>query len=527
MSPNQSAPSLLQVLQQQLEVALNHNKTAVTHNGAGARIQVPGLGKAITSGYEQLRNAAEYTEEHLLLQRAIRRYYNRSVSFNSRRGIGNIGEELIVELTQAGYLQNNTFGAHVSNQLNQLTDSWMNVYWQLRDANISREKATEWILDILSVSTEELLNPHYHLNALATFAYNHYLQALPRDSFIKQQEDASNYELSLYIAAHKALLKSDIALVRHDLMGMFQQTPTQMAAFITFNQQVDTLFTAHLTINLERSVSRYGAPIRVLKSLVETQQEGLIQLLNDQDQFLSAYERAALSDYKDVGRRLNKGILKSIAFIFITKIIIGVGVEVPYDLIFVGSVAFLPLGINLLVPPLYMAGLKLGLRPPAASNAQSLRNYMGGVLYPSETMPAPTLTVSNKTISAGAKLLYTGFFFVPFAITLYLLSLLHFNPIQAVIFFVFLSTASFLGFRLSRMIREMELMAKQQGLLSVLRDFFYLPFITVGQWLSRKYARVNIVAFFLDMAIELPLKTILRLVRQWTRFLNEKHDEMY
>jgi hypothetical protein len=527
MSPNQSGPSLLPLLQQQLDIALTHNQTATTHNSTGARIQVPGLGKTITSAYEQLRNAAEYTEEHLLLQRAIRRFYNRSMSFNARRGIGNMGEELIVELTQAGYLQNNTFGAHVSGQLNQLVDSWMNVYWQLRDAQVNRDKAQDWLLDILSVGTEELLNPHYHLNAIATFAYNHYLESLPRDSFIKNQEDAGSYELCLYIAAHKALLKSDIALVRYDLMNMFKQSPANMQAFVHFNQQVDSLFTATLTLNLERSVSRYGAPIRVLKSLVEAHQGDIAQLLDNQDQFLNAYERTALSDYKDVGRRLNKGILKSIAFIFITKIIIGVGIEVPYDLIFVGSIAFLPLAINLLIPPLYMAGLKLGLRPPAISNAQSLRDYIGGVLYPSDEMPAPTLTVNIKPISAGAKLLYTIFFFVPFAITLYLLSLLHFNAVQMIIFFVFLSTASFLGFRLSRMIREMELLAKQQGLLSVLRDFFYLPFITVGQWLSRKYARVNIVAYILDMAIELPLKTILRLVRQWTRFLNEKHDEMY
>jgi hypothetical protein len=48
----------------------------------------------------------------------------------------------------------------------------------------------------------------------------------------------------------------------------------------------------------------------------------------------------------------------------------------------------------------------------------------------------------------------------------------------------------------------------------------------VGQWISRKYARVNIVAHFLDVAIELPLKTVLRLLRQWTKFLNEKHDEL-
>jgi hypothetical protein len=77
------------------------------------------------------------------------------------------------------------------------------------------------------------------------------------------------------------------------------------------------------------------------------------------------------------------------------------------------------------------------------------------------------------------------------------------------------------------MIRELEIVSKEQHILNIIRDFFYLPYILVGQWLSRKYARMNIVAFVLDMTIELPLKTVLKLFRQWNRFLNEKHQELY
>ena len=517
---------MLHLLQQQLELAHQRNQATTAHNSQGNLIQVSGTGKAISSAYEQLRNAAEYTEEHLLLQRAIRRFYNRSLSFNTQRKIGNIGEELIVELTQAGYLQNDTFGTHVAGTLTQLVENWMHYYWQLRQSNIPRDQATDWIQDILSVSSEEMLNPHYHLNALATFAYNHYLYSLPRDSFVTDQAQNAQYEICLYIAAHKSLLKSDIALVRHDLMNMYQQTPANLAAFIDFNQKIDLLFNATMTLKIERSVSRYGAPIRILKSVVEANPE-TYAILHDQSKFLDVYERTVTAEYKNLNRRLTKGILKSIAFIFITKVIIGLGVEVPYDLIFVGSVALMPLIINLLVPPLYMASLKLGLRPPSPANAKAIRNYMAGVLYPSSENTVPALTVSTKVASTGAKILYTLIFLVPFAITLYGLRLLHFNIAQTLIFFIFLSTASFLGFRLSRMIREVELLTKQQGVLSILRDFFYLPFIAVGQWLSSKYARMNIIAFTLDMAIELPLKTILRLIRQWTRFLNEKHEEIY
>jgi hypothetical protein len=526
MSPNESGPSMLHLLQQQLELAHQRNQATNANNRQGNLIQVPGTGKAISSAYEQLRNAAEYTEEHLLLQRAIRRFYNRSLSFGTQRKIGSVGEELIVELTQAGYLQNDSFGTHVASSLTQLVESWMHYYWQLRNNNVSREQATDWIQDILSVASEEALNPHFHLNALATFAYNHYLYSLPRDTFIADNAQNAQYEICLYIAAHKTLLKSDIALVRYDLMNMYQQSPANLPAFIDFNEKMDVLFNADMTLKIERSVSKYGAPIRILKSVVESNPD-VHTLLHDQERFLSIYEHTVTVEYKNLNRRLTKGILKSIAFIFITKVIIGLGIEVPYDLLFVGSVTLMPLFINLLVPPLYMASLKLGLRPPSPANAKAIRSYMAGILYPSPENSVPALTVSTKVASTGAKVLYTIIFLIPFGITLYILRLLGFNIIQTLIFFVFLSTASFLGFRLSRMIREVELLTKQQSVLSILRDFFYLPFIAVGQWLSSKYARMNIIAFTLDLTIELPLKTILRLFRQWTRFLNEKHDEIY
>jgi hypothetical protein len=44
--------------------------------------------------------------------------------------------------------------------------------------------------------------------------------------------------------------------------------------------------------------------------------------------------------------------------------------------------------------------------------------------------------------------------------------------------------------------------------------------------MSEKYAKVNIVAMVLDMLIELPLKTVLRLVRQWGAFIDDRKDRI-
>jgi len=518
--------NLLLLLQQQLEAARSHDDAVRARNTAGQIIQVPGTGKKISTAYEQLRNAAEYTEEHLLLQRAIRRFYKRAFSYLVKPNLRNIGEELIVELTQAGYLRNGEFSLETAVQLTNLVQQYMHTYGEMRQAHVSRDDALDWTLSILSVESEGILNPHSHFNALAYAAYQHYLTLFPREGLIVESSEIETYDICLYIAVHQAILKSDISIVRHDLMNMYHQTPSELHDFITFNRRATELFTAPLTQRIKRAVSKHGAPMRIIKGLLEDRQD-LPELLPDREGFLTAFGQQTEKEYKQVHSRLNKGIVKSIIFILITKVIIGVGVEVPYDLIVIGSVEILPLAINLLVPPLYMAGLKLGLKVPSQANAHTLRNYIEKALYTNEQPITPSLRNATKTVSAASKWLYGLLFLIPFAVTVYILLLLHFNPIQMVIFFVFLSTASFLGFRLSSMIRELELVSHQSNAISTFRDFFYLPFILVGQWLSSKYARINAVANVLDIAIEVPLKTTLRLLRQWTRFLNEKHDEIY
>ena len=115
---------------------------------------------------------------------------------------------------------------------------------------------------------------------------------------------------------------------------------------------------------------------------------------------------------------------------------------------------------------------------------------------------------------------------VVFAGVMALLLMLGFSLVHIAIFFVFISAASFLGFRLSRLIRELEIVRSSSNGLTFVRDIVYLPFVIVGQWMSDKYSQVNVVTIVLDMLIELPLKTVLRLIRQWGSFIDDRKDRI-
>jgi hypothetical protein len=108
----------------------------------------------------------------------------------------------------------------------------------------------------------------------------------------------------------------------------------------------------------------------------------------------------------------------------------------------------------------------------------------------------------------------------------FLLRAIGFNIVSGIIFFVFLSTVSFFAYRIAHSVREYAVLDEDQGFIANLSDFLLTPFIRTGQWLAERYSRINILTTILDIIIETPFKTILRIIEQWNNFLRDKRDDV-
>jgi hypothetical protein len=478
----------------------------------GEKLHVSGAGRTLTFAYEQLRNAAEYTEEHLLLQRAIRRFYKRAFLARDDRGVASSGEELIVELTLAGYLQNDSIKIATIDTINELASSYYHAH--------ARRLKEAWTLDVLAVEVERLLSADPRRDVFVQFSYSHFLSTIDPKKLFKTP--IPDFEIELFVAVHRALLKSDNATIRAALLGRYQQKP-DMETYTGTNKMIDKVLESPTTDRIFRVVTRRGAPLRVLWRFID-EHENAAKILHHREQFLTAYEAQIQTEYSQINTRINRGIVKSVAFLIITKVLIGIAVEVPYDYWMHGSILWTVLWINLLFPPVYMILLRGTLRLPGPANSQALTDTIETLLYSDKQLIAagrPT-----KGYGVAFNVIYALLIIGVFGAVAYGLIQLGFSLVHLLIFFVFLSTASFLGFRLSRQIREIEVLDGTQDGVSMIRDFLYMPFVVVGRWISEKYAKVNIVAMILDMVIELPLKTILHLVRQWGNFITSKKDEL-
>ncbi len=492
----------------------------------GQLINVAGVGSVVSAAYEQLRNAAEYTQEHLLSQGAIRRFYQRNLSFHKNPEVTKpLSEELVIELTQAGYIKNNCQPYEVLEKIQAAILKDYGNFERMINAGIAHNKAQNIALDLMSVNTEKIISDDSSLKSYLQFAFQHYKATLDRSMFLNASGKESDFDICLYVAIHKALLKSDLANVRSDVLDLYNFPDTDIKAYYSFHKNVDKYFVSELTEELTRYIKKYGAPLRVIKSMIEKNVH-TPELLGDSQRFMRTYEAQINADYQAAKHKLNEGVIKSIVFLIITKGIISLAIEIPYDFIAAGAIAVLPLTINVLTPIIFMILVRIGLKMPGSTNTKALMAYVEDMLYSEETRITLLAKRRKPKYSFGFKIVYALMFLIVFGAVTVCLASWEFNVVQGVIFFIFLATASFLGFRLSHIVRDLELVTVRQGFFAAIRDFLCLPFILLGQWLSDKYQKINVTTLILDTIVELPLKTVLRLIRQWTGFINEKKDEI-
>lgn len=484
------------------------------------KVNVVGAGGVITAAFEQLRNAAENTEEHLLLQGAIKRFFKRIFITRDSDLAAKGGEELAVELTLAGYIPNDELTKGQLEQITELTVEYYNTYEKiLNEREAVGDKALAWTLDVLSSRVESILNDHSIDNAFVD-ASSGYLTSLVSE----RDKSAQDFGARLLVAIYRSLLKSNEAITRQVLLERYGVMPTDHEQYVAFNKLIDKLFESKPVDRLTRLVDRQGAPLRILRRMMYDRQD-VAQLLESREKFLEAYEQQIHAEYERTSSRLNRAIIRSVIFLIVTKFLIGIAMEVPYDLWVYKEIHWVPLLINLFFPPVYMLLLRSTLSLPSYANTTALVDRADAMLYGNSEQIA-SARVREKRYSSTFNAIYALSALLVFAGATWILVQLGFSWVHIIIFFLFFCAASFLGFRLSRLVRELEVIKERQNGFTFIRDLIYLPFVIVGQWMSEKYSKVNVVAILMDMLIELPLKTILRLVHQWNAFIDDRKDNI-
>ena len=493
----------------------------------GQTVAPQALGEVNKSGisnlariYEMARNALEYRADHLMRRAAIERILRRENVFQNDAGelLTVLGQELV----WARYVgEQEWIRAHKSGLL--LTVAGY-LKW------ISKSKAPrDWLFGVMSAEIEQTLNPNQDYRQFNIFAFN----ALKNRVVVRNTVDA---DLILYAAVELVYGQTDevglafrlFELVREQGgLEVRDQPDGGLGVAYEYFRKINQ---NRLLNSASAAMRKQGGPLYLIRDIYFADPQSFSKNISDHAMFESTGRKVLAYQLGLVKGRISRATGRSILYVFLTKVILGVGVEVPAERLFQGGINPVALVINLLTPVVVMWILARQIKFPSEKEQQKLLDRAWQIMTDFDASPT-----DHEVMYVGAgKLkwqeaifygLYVMLFGLIFAALYAGLTVIGFSVVSILVFVFFLSVVAFFAYRiqLSAQIYSYNLRA---GRRAGLGDMLMLPLVMVGGKVSQGISRLNFLAFVFDFLLEAPFKTILRFLDSWTNFLSVKRDEI-
>ncbi|MBM3283364.1 hypothetical protein FJY90_03855 [Candidatus Gottesmanbacteria bacterium] len=503
------------------------------------RISTSQTGSFLAFLYEKMRNAVEFREEHLIRRAAIERIIKRRVLLNESGR--NIAELLIKELLWARYYENNTIGEEKIHHLQSVIDK----YFFLRNEIASgrsikeQERIGSFIFEVLSCEIEEILSPSPRREAFINFVYQ-----LLRTRVAPFNGDLLERDIQVYIAVEKAFAHSDPALIRYDLLKLMLPEITQVSwksadkvlpRFYDVFCDIEKNLGHPLSEKIRIFIKKQIPPFLILQDIFKQNPHTIETIVSDENQLKHKVDQACRKRYEETKDRLRRTGIRSFIYIVLTKVVFAFLLEIPYDLYVAKTILYLPIIINVLFPPVLMSIIILTVTVPGDENTRRIYNLIKGILADDPASPevvqsAATIGKPPKTRSLVFSAMFSGFYLLTYLITfgliVYILSLLKFNLVSQGVFIFFVTLVTFFAFRVID-ITQQYLVVSKEGPVTTLMDFFFLPIMRVGQWLSGEVlTKFNFFIFIFDFIVEMPLKAVIEVIDEWVHFVRLKKEEI-
>jgi hypothetical protein len=484
--------------------------------------------------YEKVRNTLEYQEEHLLRRGSIERFFKRHIGDQS--DLAKLSSDLLRELVWAKYLPNKEVPTHLSVKLSSVIAKYDVLLKAADHLGERRERVVEFIIDVLATEVERTIAPPLHDEALASYMYEEMRGRVEWDPMFGLSDETK--DLRLFIAIHRTLLKSNQETLRYRVLALYypdwvgasnnERVMDVAKNLVHIVDMVDAEITNTLTDRLARLLRRRAGIFRVIRDVIEHEPHHFHALLDEPDALDREVGQALHHRTDNFKVKLRRTVFRTILFLFITKMFLALILEVPYDLILAGEIAFEQLAVNVVFPPLFLALLSLTITIPQKRNTDDYRSAVRALVVGTDHI------VLNIRLKRDVRSAWTTLFNIVYGMTFVLVfgiigSSLHrlgFHALSIALFLFFLSLVTFFGIRIRSSTRDIVALDVRSGLFGTAFDIFMLPIVRMGSWLSVKVAKINVFIFFFDFIVEAPFKVAIQFIEHWLNFVREKKEEI-
>lgn len=496
------------------------------------RISVNEAVGAVAFYYEKLRNVVDYQDEHLIRQNAIRRIINRRLIVQD--SYEDVALSLLKELVRSRYFANNTIPYSKVKEVSYILGFYIGTIDALTPHADFSDKEKDALISYAACAIDEHLAPLTQEEALVKLMYD-----VTESELVPQDLDTDEKirKTQSFVACYRVLLRPDADRLRYFLLKQMYSACTREADadskdfannFFDLQRRIDAIIRHPHNKKLIPFLRRYRIPFILLHTVIRNRSK---DILNDPDELEEQVKKLCDQLYTSQRKRLYGRSIRAFVYIFLTKMLLGIGVELPYDLLTIQHINTLPLIVNIVFPPVLLLCITLSTKLPGADNTKKILQAVKEIVYTDEQRSVFTvqrLPAKKKrfVLPFIFTILYVALFAISFGAIAWVLRHLQFNIASGVIFFLFLSLVTFFGVSIRRSVQEYTMVYKKPNVLMAFLDPFFLPIVQVGRWLSFNISRINVFVFIFDVLIELPFQALIDITEEWFSFIREKKEDM-
>ncbi|MGB9911097.1 MAG: hypothetical protein ACPLKP_00615 [Microgenomates group bacterium] len=473
--------------------------------------------------YERIRNALDYKKENLLRKYAIERIVKRQLWLNSYQNTEQVAEILIKELIWSRYLKNEEIPLKKIEEIKLVINQFIPLLKIKKESDWQ-----DWVYNLMACEIENIIS----FNPIP-FAFVEIIQNWFKRNFILNEPSLSEKEkdIQIFIAICRSFLKVDNPTLGWYLIKKYYPSVIQKKEdHLLVKNEIEKQLSHPIGLPLFRFIRPLTVRFLILKEIIEKNLPHPEEILNQKEKLKEEIEEICQEKYFQIKDAVKRGITRSIIYIFITKVLLALILEIPYDLFFFKKLNLLPLTINTIIPPFLMFGIGLRIKIPSEKNTEKIiRDIID--LFSSKTEEEPQeINLSPNKANKNLRKIFLGiygllFVFI-FSLITYILLKIGFSFLGLIIFFFFLSLVLLFGFRVQYNASEILVIENNEGVFYKLIDNLSLPFLSLGVWLNKYVSKLNFLMIIMDFLIEAPLKSIINVVEEWLDFIQEKKKEV-
>ncbi|HPL93343.1 MAG TPA: hypothetical protein PLB38_03615 [bacterium] len=498
-----------------------------------SKIKVNKVVEKLAVFYEKIRNAIDYKEEHLIRQFAIKRILKRH-HLEQVEDVDQLAKDLLYELVQARYFDDNTVPESYIDE----TAKILRKYVELLKYSLTLSQSgtiRKWLLGMAACEIEELMVSPKKINALMELMYR---VVEPKVNLIDFEVDQEVLAQQLYIAINLTLMKADRDLINYRLLKSTYSAWRDNENFDLnyfsanlqeiYNQLYESL-NHPLNGLLSKRIQKHAVLFNVLHNVVNHNLKDLEGVLNNPAKLESEIKKECENQYKDTKGKVKRASIKAMIYLFITKGLLAVLLEMPYSYLVGSAVNNLALVINLLMPTTLMFILFVTFSLPEKKNTEKILSELKKILSNPDDLSLINIKEKDSRkpfLTLAFEFFYFLIFVLIFGAIIYFLWRLQFNLLSGIFFLLFLSLVSYLGMQIRRSALTIVVLSQSKGFIGSILDLCAYPVMSAGKWFVHKFDQYNVFIFFFDVILEAPLKSFIMITDAWFNFMKQKEEDL-